>query len=189
MQGAPPVSTTLVADVNDTGGKFAVGVKYTGAKLPPVSTTLGKLVPLIPVANFPLETTTPEANCHRCQQHRRQICHRCWILKLERLCKKDSCSKGNFFHRIDSYTTSPGDSDTGDDRDSQTVEVRGKDSYIGEVIRIKKILIPELCFYWICSYTGDILLPYRGSYFNREILNVPRAQKKKTNALQVPPLR
>jgi hypothetical protein len=28
-----------VADVNDTGGKFAVGVNYTNAKLPPVSTT------------------------------------------------------------------------------------------------------------------------------------------------------
>ena len=57
-QGAPPVSTTLVANlppasatpvanfstifasVVDTGGKFATGVNDAGGKLPPVSTTL-----------------------------------------------------------------------------------------------------------------------------------------------------
>ncbi len=65
---------------------------------------------------------------------------------------------------------SPGDSDTGNDRDSQTVEVRGKDSYMGDVIRTKKILKPEFSTYWICSYTKEGLLPYRGSYFIREIL-------------------
>jgi hypothetical protein len=32
---------------------------------------------LIPVANMPLVSTTLVANCHRYQQHRRQICHRC----------------------------------------------------------------------------------------------------------------
>jgi hypothetical protein len=41
--------------------------------------------------------------------------------------------------------------------DSQTVEVRGKDSYMGEVIRIRKILNPEFPFYWICSYTREVL--------------------------------
>jgi hypothetical protein len=63
-QGAPPVSTTPVANfssifasvldtggkfatgVNDTGGKFATGVNDAGGKLPPVSTT--------PAANGPL---------------------------------------------------------------------------------------------------------------------------------------
>ncbi len=44
--------------VNDTGGKFATGVNDIGGKLPPVS-------------------TTPVANCHRYQRHRRQICRRC----------------------------------------------------------------------------------------------------------------
>jgi hypothetical protein len=75
-QGAPPVSTTEVANlppvsttpaanfstsfasVVDTGGKFATGVNDTSKNLPPVSTTL-------------------VANCHWYQQHRRQICHRC----------------------------------------------------------------------------------------------------------------
>jgi hypothetical protein len=38
---------------------------------PPVS-----LVLLKPVANLPPESTTPTANCHRYQRHRRQICHR-----------------------------------------------------------------------------------------------------------------
>jgi hypothetical protein len=62
-QGAPPVSTTPVANfstifaslvdtgckfatgVNDTGGKFATGVNDAGGKLPTVSTT--------PAANLP----------------------------------------------------------------------------------------------------------------------------------------
>ncbi len=62
-QGAPPVSTTPVANlppvsatpvanfstifpsVVDSGGKFAAGVNDTGGKLPPVSTT--------PAANLP----------------------------------------------------------------------------------------------------------------------------------------
>ncbi len=44
--------------VNDIGGKFATGVNDTGGKLPPVS-------------------TTPVANCHRYQWHRRQIWYRC----------------------------------------------------------------------------------------------------------------
>ncbi len=35
------------------------------------------LVLLIPVANLPPVSTTPVANCHRYQRHRRQICHRC----------------------------------------------------------------------------------------------------------------
>ena len=65
-QGAPPVSTTPVANfstifanvvvtggkfatgVNDIGGKFAISVKDAGDKLPPVS-------------------TTPAANLHRWQ--------------------------------------------------------------------------------------------------------------------------
>jgi hypothetical protein len=80
--------------------------------------------------------------------------------------------KGSFFALDRFIYQSPGDSDTGvfNDRDSKTVAVRGKDSYMGEVIRIKKILKQEFCFYWICSYTGEVLLPYRGSYFIREIL-------------------
>jgi hypothetical protein len=72
-QGAPPVSTTPVANfstifarVVDTGGKFATGVNDTsgkfatggvndaGGKLPPVSTT--------PAANLPLVSLTPVAN-------------------------------------------------------------------------------------------------------------------------------
>jgi hypothetical protein len=51
-QGAPPVSTTQVANfspifasVVDTGGKFTNGVNDAGSKLPPVSTT--------PAANLP----------------------------------------------------------------------------------------------------------------------------------------
>jgi hypothetical protein len=40
--------------VNDTGGKFATGVNDAGGKLQPVS-------------------TTPVANCHRCQRRRWQI--------------------------------------------------------------------------------------------------------------------
>jgi hypothetical protein len=45
-QGAPPVSTTPVANFAtscpcavDTGGKFATGVNDAGGKLPPVSAT------------------------------------------------------------------------------------------------------------------------------------------------------
>ena len=71
-QGAPPVSTTPVANVstifasvvdtsgkfatgvNDTGGKFATGVNDAGGKLPPVSTT--------PAANLPLVSMAPVAN-------------------------------------------------------------------------------------------------------------------------------
>jgi hypothetical protein len=82
-QGAPPVSTSLMAnlpsvlttqaanfaisnaDVVDTGGKFGIGVNVTGGKfaasfndtgikLPPVSKT--------PAANLPLVSTTPVAN-------------------------------------------------------------------------------------------------------------------------------
>ncbi len=71
-QGAPPVSTTPVANfstifasvvdnggkfaagVNDTGGKFATGVNDAGGKLPPVSTT--------PAANVPPVALTPVAN-------------------------------------------------------------------------------------------------------------------------------
>ncbi len=58
-QGAPPVSTTLVANfstifasVVDTGGKFATGVNDAGGKLPPVSTAANlPPVSLPPVAN------------------------------------------------------------------------------------------------------------------------------------------
>jgi hypothetical protein len=71
-QGAPPVSTTPVANlstvfasvvdtggkfatgVNDNGGKFATGVNDAGGKLPPVSTTS--------VANLPPVSMTPVAN-------------------------------------------------------------------------------------------------------------------------------
>jgi hypothetical protein len=71
-QGAPPVSTTLVAilprvsitpaanfatsfaGVVDSGGKFATGVNDTGGKLSPVSMT--------PAANLPPVETTPVAN-------------------------------------------------------------------------------------------------------------------------------
>jgi hypothetical protein len=71
-QGAPPVSTTQVANlstifasvvdtggkfptgVNDTGGKFATGVNDAGGKLPPVSMTLA--------ANLPPVSLTPVAN-------------------------------------------------------------------------------------------------------------------------------
>jgi hypothetical protein len=71
-QGAPPVSTTPVANlapvsatppanfytifasVVDTGGKFATGVNDASGKLPPVSTT--------PAANLPPVSTTPVAN-------------------------------------------------------------------------------------------------------------------------------
>ena len=82
-QGAPPVSTTPVANlppvsappvanfstifasvvdtggkfatgVNDTGGKFATGVNDAGGKLPPVSTT--------PAANLPPVSLTPVEN-------------------------------------------------------------------------------------------------------------------------------
>jgi hypothetical protein len=71
-QGAPPVSTTPVANfstifasvvdtggkfatgVNDTGCKFATGVNDAGGKLPPVSAT--------PAANLPPVSTTPVAN-------------------------------------------------------------------------------------------------------------------------------
>jgi hypothetical protein len=48
----------ITAGIKDTGGKFATGINDTGAK-------------------FPLVLLTPVANCHRYQQHRRQICHRC----------------------------------------------------------------------------------------------------------------
>ncbi len=71
-QGAPPVSTTPVANlppvsatpvanfstifasVIDTGGKFAAGVNNAGGKLPPVSATTAANLPpvlLTPVAN------------------------------------------------------------------------------------------------------------------------------------------
>ena len=71
-QGAPPVSTTPVANfvsifacVVDTGGKFATGVNVTGrkfatgvndasGKLPPISTTQA--------ANLPPMSLTPVAN-------------------------------------------------------------------------------------------------------------------------------
>jgi hypothetical protein len=69
-QGAPPVSTTPVANlppvsatpvanfstifVVDTGGKFATGVNDAGGKLPLVSTT--------PAANLPPVSLTPVAN-------------------------------------------------------------------------------------------------------------------------------
>ena len=71
-QGAPPVSTTpvanfstIVARVVDTGGKFATGVNVTGrkfatgvndasGKLPPISTTQA--------ANLPPVSLTPVAN-------------------------------------------------------------------------------------------------------------------------------
>jgi hypothetical protein len=71
-QGAPPVSTTPVAnfatsfasvvdtggkfatDVNDTGSKFAADVNDTGGNLPPVSTT--------PVAKLPQVSLTLVAN-------------------------------------------------------------------------------------------------------------------------------
>jgi hypothetical protein len=71
-QGAPPVSTTPVANfstifasnvdtggkfaagVNDTGGKFATSVNDAGGKLPPVSTT--------PAANLPPVSLTLVAN-------------------------------------------------------------------------------------------------------------------------------
>jgi hypothetical protein len=58
--------------------------------------------------------------------------------------------KGSFFALDRLIYQSPGDSDTGvfNDRDSQTVEVRVKDLFMGEVIRIKKILKPEFPFYW-----------------------------------------
>jgi hypothetical protein len=55
-QGAPPVSTTLVAN------------------LPPVSTTL--------VAKLLLVSTTPVANCHRYQRHRWQIFPPFWLVLL-----------------------------------------------------------------------------------------------------------
>jgi hypothetical protein len=87
-QGAPPVSTTPVANlppvsttpaakllpvsttpaanlstnfasVVDTGGKFATGVNDTDGKF-----ATGAV------------STTPVANCHRYQRRRRQICHR-----------------------------------------------------------------------------------------------------------------
>jgi hypothetical protein len=72
IQGAPPVSTTPVANfstsfasvfdtggkfvtgVNDTGGKFATGVNDRGGKLPLVSTT--------PAANLPPVSFTSVAN-------------------------------------------------------------------------------------------------------------------------------
>jgi hypothetical protein len=51
-QGAPPVSTTPVANfstifasVVDTGVKFATGVNYAGGKLPRVSTTPAAKLP------------------------------------------------------------------------------------------------------------------------------------------------
>ena len=58
-QGAPPVSTTLVANlplvsaagINDTGGKFFL--------------------------HFCLRCWYRRQICHRCQRYRRQICHRC----------------------------------------------------------------------------------------------------------------
>ncbi len=71
-QGAPPVSTTPVANlppvsatpvanfstifasVVDTGSKLATGVNDAGGKLPPVSTT--------PAANLPPVSLTPVAN-------------------------------------------------------------------------------------------------------------------------------
>ncbi len=74
-QGAPPVSTTPVANLPPVSTTPA-------AKLPPVSTTpVANLPPVsaTPVANFStfsLALLIPVANCHRYQQHRRQICHR-----------------------------------------------------------------------------------------------------------------
>jgi hypothetical protein len=60
-QGAPPVSTTPVANLStifasvvDIGGKFATGVNDAGGKLPPVSTT--------PTADLPPVSLTPVAN-------------------------------------------------------------------------------------------------------------------------------
>jgi hypothetical protein len=62
------------------------------AKLPPVSTTPAAILPPVsttPAVNFSTifasivdtggkpVSTTPVANCHRYQRHRRQICHRC----------------------------------------------------------------------------------------------------------------
>ncbi len=97
-QGAPPVSTTPVANlppVSTTPAAicrrcrwrrwqichryqrhrwqifppFSLALLKPAANLPPVST--------IPAANLPPVSTTPVANCHRYQRHRRQICHRC----------------------------------------------------------------------------------------------------------------
>jgi hypothetical protein len=44
----------ITTSVNDTGGKFAAGVKDAGGNLPPVSTT--------PAANSPLVSLTPLPN-------------------------------------------------------------------------------------------------------------------------------
>ncbi len=76
-QGAPPVSTTPVANLPPVSATpvanfstiFAIVVDTGGKFLPLVST--------IPSANLPPVSTTPVANCHRYQRHRRQICHRC----------------------------------------------------------------------------------------------------------------
>ncbi len=71
-QGAPPVSTTPVANfstifasVVDTGGKFDTGVNDTSSKFATgVNNAAGKLPPvsLTPVANLPSVSLTPVAN-------------------------------------------------------------------------------------------------------------------------------
>ncbi len=50
--------------------------RHQRQNLPPVSLVL--LIPMskIPAANLPPVSTTPVANCHQYQRHRRQICHR-----------------------------------------------------------------------------------------------------------------
>jgi hypothetical protein len=71
-QGAPPVSTTLVANLPPVSATpvanfppFSPVLLIPVANLPLVSTK--------PAANLPPVSTTPVANCHRYQRHRRQI--------------------------------------------------------------------------------------------------------------------
>jgi hypothetical protein len=81
-QGAPPVSTTPVAN------------------LPPVSTT--------PAAKLPSVSTTPVANCHWYQRRRRQICHRCQRHRWQIMATRSGCRhlKVNLKEKIYIYVNS-----------------------------------------------------------------------------------
>ncbi len=70
--------------INETGGKFAIyrrkichRYKRQGRQIfPPV---------LLVFANLPPVSTTPVANCHLYQRHRRQICH--WWQTMRKIIK------------------------------------------------------------------------------------------------------
>jgi hypothetical protein len=106
-QGAPPVSTTPVANLPPVSAtpvanfsSIFASVVDTGGNLPPVST--------IPAANLPPVSTTLVANCHRYQRHRWQICHRCQRQRWQIMATISGCRhlKVNLKPKIYTYVNS-----------------------------------------------------------------------------------